>query len=92
VSGREPAAQPGKPSPQPAPATGKVSVGVDHLTRPGALVSGSVTFSDGKSAAWYLDQTGRLAVVPAERGYKPSAADVQAFQMELQNELQKQGL
>src|SRR5271154_2098903 len=32
--------------PHPA-AAGKVSVTVDQLTRPGALVSGKVTFSDG---------------------------------------------
>jgi transposase len=91
VSARETAAPAGKPSQQPAPATGKVSVSVDRLARPGALVSGSVTFSDGKSAAWYLDQTGRLGVMPAEPGYKPSADDVQSFQKELQNEMQKQG-
>jgi hypothetical protein len=86
-----PAAQGGNPTPPPAAATGKLSVSVDSLTRPGALVSGSVTFSDGKKAAWYLDQTGRLGVAPAEQGYRPAAADVQAFQVELQKELQKQG-
>src|SRR5260221_10231975 len=32
--------------------TGNVSVSVDQLTRPGALVSGGVTFSDGNSAQW----------------------------------------
>ena len=47
-----------------APATGKVSVSVDQLTRPGAIASGKVTFSDGQTADWYLDQTGRLGVVP----------------------------
>jgi hypothetical protein len=80
-----------KPPAAPAPATGKVSVTVDSLTRPGAVVSGIVTFSDGKKAVWYLDQMGRLGVAPTEQGYRPSAADVQAFQVELQNELQKQG-
>jgi hypothetical protein len=66
-------------------------VSVDQLARPGAVVSGKVTFSDGKSADWYLDQMGRLGVVPRDKGYKPSAADVQAFQMQLQNELAKLG-
>jgi hypothetical protein len=78
-------------SPSDAPA-GKVSVSVDQLTRPGALVSGKVKFSDGKSAEWVLDQSGRLGLVPAEKGYKPSPADLQEFQMSLQTELQKQGL
>jgi hypothetical protein len=72
--------------------TGKVSIAVDQLTRPGALISGKTTFSDGKSAEWYLDQAGRLGVVPTEKGYKPSPQDVQEFQMALQMELQKQGL
>src|ERR1051325_9004926 len=32
-----------------------VSVTVDQVTRPGALASGKVKFSDSKSAEWYLD-------------------------------------
>ena len=78
-------------SPSP-PGGGKVSVTVDQLARPGAMVSGKVKFSDGKTADWILDQAGRLAVVPGEKGYKPPAADVQEFQIALQQELQKQGL
>jgi hypothetical protein len=75
----------------PAPAPGKVSVTVDQLARPGALVSGKVKFTDGKSADWVLDQAGRLGLVPSEKGYKPPAADVQEFQIALQQELQKLG-
>ena len=78
-------------APADAPA-GKVSVSVDQLARPGALVSGKVKFSDGKSAEWILDQTGRLGLVPAEKGYKPPPADLQEFQIALQAELQRQGL
>ncbi|MSU56934.1 MAG: hypothetical protein EXS35_01915 [Pedosphaera sp.] len=74
-----------------APAGG-VSVAVDQLARPGTMVSGKVTFSDGQNADWYLDQTGRLGVVPAVQGYKPAAADVQQFQLALQNELAKMGI
>lgn len=70
---------------------GGVSVTVDQLARPGTMVSGKVTFSDGQVADWYLDQTGRLGVVPAVQGYKPTAADVQEFQLALQNELAKMG-
>jgi len=76
----------------PAPAGGgKVSVTVDQITRPGSLISGKVTFSDGQLADWYLDQTGRLGVVPKQQGYKPSQADVQDFQMALQREVAKLG-
>jgi hypothetical protein len=81
---------PGDATPLP-PGGGKVSVGVDQITRPGAVVSGKVTFSDGQVAEWYLDQTGRLGVVPKTQGYKPSPADVQEFQLALQQELAKLG-
>jgi hypothetical protein len=88
-----PSAEPEPPSAlaPDAPAS-KVSVSVDQLARPGALVSGKVKFSDGKSAEWVLDQTGRLGVVPAEKGYKPPTADLQEFQVALQAELQKLGI
>ena len=75
-----------------APAmTGKVSVSLDQLTRPGSIASGKVTFSDSQTADWYLDQTGRLGLVPKQPGYKPSAADVQQFQTALQGELARMG-
>jgi hypothetical protein len=70
---------------------GGVSVTVDHIARPGTVVSGKVTFSDGQTADWYLDQTGRLGVAPKQTGYKPSAADVQSFQTALQAEIAKLG-
>lgn len=72
-------------------AEGSVSLTVDKITRPGAIVSGSATFSDGNKAEWMLDQMGRLGVVPEVEGYKPSAGDVAAFQASLQEELQKLG-
>jgi hypothetical protein len=68
-----------------------VSVTVDQLTRPGSIVSGKVAFSDGQQADWYLDQTGRLGVLPKQPGYKPSAADVQQFQAALQSEIARLG-
>jgi hypothetical protein len=75
----------------PPPAGGKVTVSVDQITKPGAMISGKVAFSDGQLADWYLDQTGRLGVVPKQTGYKPSAADVQDFQLALQQEVAKLG-
>lgn len=77
--------------PEAGPAGG-VSVNVDQITKPGALVSGTVTFSDGNSASWYLDQTGRLGLVPQQTGYRPPPADVPQFQMALERELAKMGL
>jgi hypothetical protein len=70
---------------------GKVSVTVDQITRAGAMASGKAKFSDGKIADWFLDNLGRLSLVASEKGYKPSAADVQDFQISLQNALQSMG-
>ena len=77
-----------EPSP---PGKGRLTVTVDQLTKPGAMVSGNVSFSDGNSAEWYLDQFGRLGVVPKQAGYKPSQSDLAAFQKELQSELARLG-
>jgi hypothetical protein len=74
----------------PAPAGG-VNVQVDEITRPGAIVSGSVTFTDGGKAAWQLDQTGRLGMVPTVEGYRPPPVDIPVFQAALDRELQKLG-
>ncbi|MGH7989183.1 MAG: hypothetical protein ACREDS_03170 [Limisphaerales bacterium] len=74
-----------------APAPGGVSVSVDQIAKPGMVVSGQVSFSDGQIAEWYLDQTGRLGVVPKQAGYKPSAGDVQEFQTALQAEIARLG-
>lgn len=70
---------------------GRVSVDVDRLTRPGTVVSGTVTFSDGKSGKWGLDQMGRLVFEAPEEGYRPSDSDLQQFQKELSLQLQKKG-
>jgi hypothetical protein len=70
---------------------GKVRVTLDQITRVGAMASGKVKFSDNKTAEWYLDQMGRLALAPTEKGYKPSAADLQDFQIALQSELERMG-
>ncbi len=69
-----------------------VSVEVDAVKRPGALVSGTVQFSDGKQMSWQLDAAGQLGLVPSDDpDYRPSPEDVQAFQTELAQVLQSQG-
>ena len=78
-------------APSPSAPAGAVSVVVDQLARPGAHVSGKETFNDGKQADWYLDQTGRLGLVPQQTGYRPPAADLQQFQVALEKELSKIG-
>ena len=75
----------------PAGGASTLTLEVDRIMRPGAMVSGNVTFSDGVSGKWALDQQGRLMLDTPQKGYKPSPADVQAFQLELQTQLQRQG-
>jgi hypothetical protein len=75
----------------PQPGGGKVTVKVDEIMRPGAMVSGKATFSDGKVSEWYLDQYGRLGMVPGEPGYRPPQADMAEFQVALEKELVRLG-
>ncbi len=82
--------------PVPAGALGapgaKPVVVVDKVTRPGTLASGSVTFTDGQQATWYLDQRGQLGMVPAQKGYRPPPTDVEEFQIALEQELARLGM
>ena len=71
---------------------GTVSVSLDKVSRPDALVSGQVTFSDGMSAQWHLDQMGRLSLNPKDAEYRPSQEDLQAFQTELSEAVKKAGM
>jgi hypothetical protein len=89
------AARPGPAAPKPPPpgaASGRVSISVDQIARPGAVVSGKVTFSDGNTAAWQIDELGRLGIASQQPGYRPSAPDLEQFHMSLDAELSKLGL
>ena len=90
VPGRAPA---GAPAAQEEETTTRpnISVRVDQIARPGAVVSGKVTFSDGNTADWYFDQTGRLGLIPQTPGYRPPPPDLQEFQAALDGELSKMG-
>lgn len=79
------------PGPQGTGALSSVTVEVDRIMKPGSLVSGTVKFSDGVTGAWTLDQFGRLGLTTSKAGYRPGAADVQAFQDELRKILERQG-
>ena len=76
----------------PASAQGGVTVSVDTLMRPGAMVSGKVRFSDGQTAQWYLDQFGRMGMVPPSPGYRPPQQDIPQFQVLLDKELTRMGM
>ncbi len=78
-----------------APAGGdNVSLSVDKVTLiPGALASGTVTFSDGVTGKWVVDQYGRPGFTEVSQpGYRPSAGDAQAFMQELSRTLQQRGM
>ena len=81
-----------KVTPGPGTAPGGVSVSLDKVARPDALVSGQVTFSDGQQAQWHLDQMGRLALNPKDPGYKPSQEDIQQFQEKLREAVEQSGM
>jgi len=73
-----------------APA-GELKVTVDEIPPPGALVSGKATFSDGNTIQWFMDQTGRFGMRGPTPGYQPPAADIPAFQRELDTLLSVRG-
>lgn len=72
---------------------GSVTVAVDNVTLlPGAVASGTVTFSDGVTGKWLVDQYGRPGFTEISRpGYRPTPADAQAFMAELTRALQQRG-
>lgn len=76
------------------PAAGNVTVEVDKVTLiPGALASGSVTFSDGVTGKWIVDNQGRPGFTQVSQpGYRPTPADAQAFMQELSRAFQSRGL
>jgi hypothetical protein len=82
----EPVEEP--PVPEEATGPGGVSVQLDQITKPGAMVSGRITFSDGERGMWWIDSTGRPGLDTETAGYRPSEADLVAFQTELRRLLE----
>lgn len=68
-----------------------VRISIDEVTKPGAVLSGKVRFSDGVSGEWYIDQMGRLGLATSIPGYRPSPEDVEKFQAELEKQLSNSG-
>lgn len=80
------------PADDAAPAGGgQLQMSTDHIAIPGALISGKVTFSDGTSGSWFLDQMGRLGLNGTPQGYQPPKADIPLFQQNLDVFLQRAG-
>ena len=69
-----------------------VTVDVDAIPRPGALVNGSVIFSDGVKLGWQLSSAGQLGLIPGDDPeYRPCSGDVEDFQSQLQEVLRQKG-
>lgn len=84
----------GAPNTPPGPdeaSAANVSLSIDRLVVPGAMISGTVTFTDNVKARWLIDQYGRFSLEPDKPGYNPSPSDLQAFQMQLRTELRRHG-
>ena len=76
----------------PAPATGgTVTVEVDTIAQPHAMVSGNVTFSDGQKADWSIDHQGRPGMTARLPGYRPTQQDILEFQTKLDAALRQAG-
>ncbi len=75
------------------PVPGNVIVEVDAMTLdPRAIASGSVTFSDGVTGKWMVDQQGRPGFTEiSQPGYRPTPEDGQAFMQELDAALRQRG-
>jgi hypothetical protein len=87
------------PEEAPAPAAavptaqgaGAVTVEVDTIAQPHAMVSGHVTFSDGEKADWYIDHQGRPGMTARTPGYRPTPQDITDFQVKLDAALRQAG-
>jgi hypothetical protein len=73
-------------------AQSKINVKLDRITRPGALVSGSVNFSDGTKGQWAIDQFGRVLLETNVPGYRPSEKDMSEFQNALRQLLENNSM
>jgi hypothetical protein len=82
------AAAPAAPTAQGA---GVVTVEVDTIAQPHAMVSGLVTFSDGEKADWYIDHQGRPGMAARTPGYRPTPQDINDFQVKLDAALRQAG-
>jgi len=71
----------------------KVTISLDRVVLiPGAMASGTATFSDGVTAKWIVDQYGRPGFTEVSQpGYRPTPEDAQEFMQELSMALQRQG-
>lgn len=66
----------------------ETEIEISKIQRPGAMVSGSVTFRSGMKGEWYVDTMGQLGLNMANDDDQPSEEDMQDFQTQLQLKMQ----
>ena len=66
---------------------GATKVEISRLSRPGAMMHGTVTFASGASAEWLIDQMGQLGLDKVQG--EPTQDDLKAFQDELRRMFQQ---
>ena len=71
--------------------SGKVSITQDKVVRPGAVMSGTLTFSNGEKADWLIDAIGQPKLISRNKDYRPSREDMGEFQEELTRLIKSQG-
>jgi len=91
VTDATPAADASAAPAETAQGTGVVTVEVDTIAQPHAMVSGHVTFSDGEKADWYIDHQGRPGMASRTPGYRPTPQDITDFQAKLDAALRQAG-
>jgi hypothetical protein len=92
TGGGKSALKEGKAGPErTAGGAGKLSISVDQVPAPGAMLSGYARFSSGAKAHWFLDEMGRLGIEPELGSAKPTQPDMQEFSTELRRMLQQAG-
>ena len=62
---------------------GGVTIVVEKIARPGTMMSGQVTFSDGVNMEWQLDSVGQLGFISTDQTYQPPSEDMPIFQAKL---------
>ena len=75
-------------APDQAGLSGRLQVTTDEMARTGAIVSGSVTFSDGEKAVWMIDEMGRPGLEPDTPDYQPTEPDLIEFEKHLRTLLE----
>lgn len=59
---------------------------LNKVQRPGAMISGSVTFMSGVKGDWYVDQYGALGLSLHDETKQPTPEDMTDFQLTLQRQ------